>query len=136
MKTNISAAPVYQKEKNKVLDKNFRPSDNFFHSDKILKNYLKTNSSAGGFSYMSEKLNYIGKEAAGRMNELSLAADKFSPQLTKRNYLGENINEITFHPTYWELMKIAVKSEMFRVKWEPSQRKKYNNEKRSRCCCH
>ena len=129
MKTKESTAPVYQKEKNKVLDKNFRPSDNFYQSDKIFKNYLKTNSTPGGFSYMSERLNYIGKEAAGRMNELSLAADKFSPQLKKRNHLGENIDEITFHPSYWDLMKIAVKSEMFRVKWEPSLRKKFNNEK-------
>ncbi len=129
MKTNVSTPPVYQQEKNKVLDKNFLPSKNFYHSDKIFKNYLKQNSSSAGFLYMSGKFDFIGKEAAGRMNELSLVADRLSPQLVKRNYLGENIDEISFHPSYWELMKIAVKSEMFRVKWEPSLRKKYNNEK-------
>ncbi len=129
MKTNLSPLPVYPQEKNLVLNKNFRPSDNFFNSDNIFKNYLKLNSSKEGFDYMSGKLDILGKEAAGKMNELSLLADKFGPELIKRNYLGETINEIRFHPSYQELMKIAVKSEMFRVKWEPSLRKKFNTEK-------
>lgn len=132
MKTSTdtaSKASLYQHEKNRVLNKDFRVSDNFFHSDKIFRNYLKENLSSDGFSYMSAKLDFTGKEAAGRMNELSLNADKFGPQLVKRNNLGETINEISFHPSYKELMKIAVKSEMFRVKWEPHSRKKFNNEK-------
>lgn len=129
MKTNVTSAPAYPQEKNHVLNRNFRPSDNFFNSDTIFKNYLKANSSAEGYKYMSERLNTTGKDAAGKMNELSLLADKLGPELVKRNYLGETINEIRFHPSYWELMKVAVKSEMFRVKWEPSLRKKFNNEK-------
>jgi len=129
MKIEEAATIQYPSEKNKVLNKNFRPSNNFYHSDKIFRNYFKKNSSADGFAYMSDKLDFIGREAAGEMNELSLIADKLSPQLVKRNSLGENIDEIKFHPAYWELMKIAVKSEMFRVKWEPSLRKKYNSEK-------
>ncbi len=129
MKTALSSALDYQHEKNMVLNKNFHPSSNFFHSDKILKNYLKENSTSSGFSYMTGKLDLIGKEAAGRMNELSLTADKLSPELIKRNSLGETINEINFHPAYWELMKIAVKSEMFRVKWEPSLREKFSTER-------
>jgi ferredoxin len=78
---------------------------------------------------MADRLDFIGKEAAGKMNELSLLADKLGPELVKRNSIGETINEIRFHPAYWDLMKIAVKSEMFRVKWEPSLREKFNNEK-------
>ena len=129
MKTSETTAPVYPQEKNNVLDKDFHPSNNFYQSDKIFKNYLKQNSTPEGLSYMSEKLEFIGKEAAGRMNELSLVADKLGPELVKRNSLGETINEIRFHPDYWELMEIAVKSEMFRVKWEPKLRAKFNNEK-------
>lgn len=129
MKTNVPSVPAYPLEKNHVLNKNFRPSDNFFNSDIIFKNYLKVNSSKEGFAYMSERLNATGKDAAGKMNELSLSADKPGPELVKRNYLGETINEIRFHPSYRELMKVAVKSEMFRVKWEPSLRKKFNTEK-------
>ncbi|MES2286174.1 MAG: acyl-CoA dehydrogenase family protein [Bacteroidota bacterium] len=129
MKTNVATTPQYPQEKNNVLNKNFRASTNFYHSDKIFGNYFKKNSSPNGFAYMADKLDFIGKEAAGKMNELSLLADKLGPELVKRNSFGETINEIRFHPAYWDLMKIAVKSEMFRVKWEPSLREKFNNEK-------
>ena len=129
MKTDFSKTHIYPNEKNHVLNTNFHPSDNFYTSDRILTNYLKRNCSSDGLEYMSSKLNYIGKAAAGSMNEFSLLADKNGPELIKRNYLGETINEIRFHPTYWELLKIAVKSEMFRVKWEPSLRNKFNTEK-------
>ena len=129
MKTNTTETLVYQQEKNKVLESNFRVSSNFYQSDKILKNYLKQQSSVAGLTYMTEKLNYTGIEAAGKMNELSLIADKSGPELVKRNALGQTINEIRFHPAYWELMKTAVKSEMFRVKWEPTLREKFNAEK-------
>lgn len=119
----------YQTEKNKVLDADCRVSKNFYHSDKIIRNYLKNEISAGGMHHMHSKLEGIGEEAAGKMNALSLLADKFSPELIKRNSLGETINEIRFHPAYWDLMKIAVKSEMFRVKWNPELRNKFENEK-------
>ena len=77
---------------------------------------------------MRDKLERQGEEAAGRMNELSLLADKYGPELVKRNALGETIDEIRFHPSYWELLKIAVQSEMFRVKWEPDLRKRFTGE--------
>lgn len=78
---------------------------------------------------MHDKLERLGEEAAGNMNALSLLVDKLSPQLIKRNSIGETINEISFHPAYWELMKTAVRSEMFRVKWDPELRKKFELEK-------
>lgn len=129
MKTAEAKTSTYPKEKNTVLGANFRPSDNFYKSDKILSNYFKATVSEDGFNYMNDKLDKLGKEAAGVMNELSLLADKHGPELVKRNTLGETINDIRFHPSYWELMKIAVKSEMFRVKWEPSNYKKFSDEK-------
>lgn len=129
MKTTVATTPQYPQEKNIVLNKNSRTSTNFYHSDKIFGHYFKKNSTPNGFAYMADKLDFIGKEAAGKMNELSLLADKLGPELVKRNSFGETINEIRFHPAYWDLMKIAVKSEMFRVKWEPSLRENFNNEK-------
>jgi acyl-CoA dehydrogenase len=115
----------YPKEKNKVLTTEFHPSDNFYKSDLILRNYLQHQVSQEGLAYMDDKLDYTGTAAAGAMNELSLLADHNGPELVKRNFFGENINEIRFHPSYWELMKVAVKSEMFRVKWQPALRKKF-----------
>src|SRR5680860_941850 len=129
IKTMESKSPHYPQEKNQVFSKNFHPSDNFYHSDLIFKNFLKENTTPNGFAYMADKLDVLGKEAAGIMDELSLLADKSDPELVKRNSLGETIDEIRFHPAYWELMEVALKSEMFRVKWEPSLRKTFNNEK-------
>jgi alkylation response protein AidB-like acyl-CoA dehydrogenase len=129
MKPDVSNASRYATEKNKVLFSEFKPSSNFYKSDKIFSHYLRKNLSAKGLGYMEDKLQYTGIAAAGKMNELSLAADKNGPILVKRNFLGQNINEIRFHPSYWELMAIAVKSEMFRVKWDPALSSSFNNEK-------
>ncbi len=129
MKINSLISSKYQEEKNVVLDKDFKPSDNFYSSDKIFRHHLKNSLSKEGLGYLHPKLEKLGKEAAGRMNELSLLADKNFPQLIKRNSLGETINEIHFHPAYTELQTIAVDSEMFRVKWEPQLRKKFDGER-------
>lgn len=128
MENQVSNKATYPQHKNKVME-NYRTSRNFYHSDKILRNYFKQHVSAEGYAYMQDKLEYTGQQAAGIMNELSLLADKNGPELIKRNFTGENIDKISFHPAYWELMKIAVKSEMFRVKWEPSLQQKFNAEK-------
>ena len=114
--------------KNQVLSDDYKVSANFYKSDKILRSYLRNEISRQGNAYFQEVLNRQGEEAAGRMNELSLLADKNGPELIKRSPLGENINEIRFHPSYHELLKIAVRSEMFRVKWEPGLRKRFEGE--------
>jgi alkylation response protein AidB-like acyl-CoA dehydrogenase len=129
METISATTLQYPVEKNQVLDADFKASTNFYYSDKILRNHFKRIVSGPGFNYMQPHLEWTGKEAAGIMNDLSLQADKHGPELVKRNFLGHNIDEIRFHPAYWDLMKVAVKSEMFRVKWEPSLAKKFNNEK-------
>ncbi|HXC03607.1 MAG TPA: acyl-CoA dehydrogenase family protein [Bacteroidia bacterium] len=114
---------------NKVLDSGYKPSSNFYASDRILSNYLSSRLSTDAFSYLLPKLDKQGKESAGRMNELSLLADKHGPELVKRSPLGETINEIKFHPAYWELMDIAVASDMMRVKWEPGLKSRFKTER-------
>ena len=119
----------YPLEKNRVLDENFKASKNFYFSDRILRNHLKQTASPAGLSYLHDKLEWTGAQAAGPMNPLSLQADKHGPVLVKRDFLGNNINHISFHPAYGELMKVAVRSEMFRVKWEPGLTAKFATEK-------
>jgi len=114
---------------NRVLDGVPRISDNFYHSDRIFRSLLSSELSVDALKYMDDKLTGLGEDAAGKMNQLSLDADKNGPQLIKRNALGENIDEIKFHPAYWELMEIAVKGEMFRVKWEPRLREQFATER-------
>jgi len=113
---------------NQVLDKSYRQSKNFFSSDLILRSLLKRGLSDSGFSYMSDKLAQIGKSAAVEMNPLAMEADKHGPTLVKRNFLGQDIDDIKFHPSYWKLLNIAVKTEMFRVKWEPGLREQFKGE--------
>ncbi|MCU0446940.1 MAG: acyl-CoA dehydrogenase family protein [Microscillaceae bacterium] len=117
-----------QHPQNRVLANDYTPSQNFWESDAILRHFLQKNISAEAYTYMLDKWQKLGKAAAGRMNELSQLADKKTPELVKRNYWGETLNEIQFHPAYWELIKIAVESEMFRVKWKPSLRQKFQKE--------
>jgi len=115
--------------KNQVLADGFQTSQNFFESDAVLKHYFEQNISSEGQAYMQDKWQQLGKEAATIMDTLSLKADQDSPKLVKRNFYGEDINEIEFHPAYEALKKIAVDSEMFRVKWEPQLRERFQTER-------
>lgn len=120
-----------QQISNQVLEKDARSSTNFFQSDLILQDYLSRHISQPGWELMFDKWMKLGSEAAGKMNELSLLADHKPPELIKRDALGRDINEIRFHPAYWDLMKIAVESDMLRVKWEPELRRQFSGENHS-----
>jgi acyl-CoA dehydrogenase len=115
------------KVQNKVVNE-FKASENFYSSDLILSNYLQSKLSKEAHNYMHKKLQTTGKRAAQEMDELSLDADKFGPQLVKRNFFGENIDEVKFHPAYQRLLEIAVESEMFTVKWKPELQEQFRNE--------
>lgn len=117
-----------QEIKNQVVGNEFSSSLNFYNSDLILQDYLSKKVSAEGRSYMEDKLNFIGERAALEMDELSLDADKKSPELKKRSFFGETIDEVKFHPSYNRLMQIAIDSEMFTVKWEPALKQKFQKE--------
>jgi len=114
--------------KNEVLPDSYKPSTNFHKSDFIWQSYIKSNFSKEGSEYMIKKWDALGKKAANEMNELSLDADKNGPELIKRNFWGEDQEEIKFHPAYQKLLEIAVDSEMFHVKWAPQLRKKFKDE--------
>jgi acyl-CoA dehydrogenase len=116
---------------NKVLQEDAALSSNFYFSDQVLQHFLSREISVVGLSYMHDKLVATGKAAAGRMNALSLCADQNGPVLKKRNFYGEPVNKIEFHPAYDELKKIAVESGMFSVKWEQELRERFKNERHS-----
>jgi acyl-CoA dehydrogenase len=117
------------KAKNQVLSSTYKTSDNFYRSDKALQHFLFSRLSASGLAYMDEPLESLGLKAAGIMNELSLMADKNGPTLRKRNFLGEKVDEVIFHPAYDQLKAIAVDSQMFRLKWQPELRSRFAGER-------
>jgi len=110
---------------NRVLTKEFQSSNNFFKSDLILLGYLQKHLPEEALTYMDDKLESLGDKAAIEMDALSQKADRESPVLKKRNRYGETIDEVEFHPAYWELMNIAARSEMFYVKYEPKLRNRF-----------
>lgn len=120
-----------QSIKNQVVENEYHSSQNFYNSDLILQDYLKRKISSKGLDYMVPKLNKTGEDAAQKMDALSLDADKNGPQLVKRNFFGEDIDEVKFHPSYQELMQIAIDSEMFKVKWEPKLKNDFKLERHS-----
>jgi len=114
--------------RNRVLSSQYGPSSNFFTSDRMFAHVLKHQLSSAGYSYMRPLWQTLGEEAAGRMNALSLTADKHAPELVERSPLGDTIQEIRFHPAYWDLMQVAVSSQMLRVKWEPGLKARFKSE--------
>jgi len=105
--------------KNRVLDEDFRTSQNFYSSDLVLQSYLQKHLSNSAFQYIDPRLERLGSKAAMVMDELSMKADQHAPTLKKRNRLGRELNEVEFHPAYWQLMDIAAGSEMFYLKYHP-----------------
>ncbi|MTI21535.1 acyl-CoA dehydrogenase, partial [Fulvivirga sp. RKSG066] len=116
---------------NRVLSKDYRPSKNFHTSDLIWQEYAQRKISKNGWEYMQPIWDKLGAQAAEEMDQLSMDADKNGPELVKRDFWGEDIEQIKFHPAYDRLLEIAVESQMFRVKWEPSLRSRFKNEKHS-----
>jgi len=126
--TIMETAQESSSAKNKVLSKSYVPSDNFHSSDLIWQNYAQNNISKPGVEFMESSWEKLGKQAAQEMHQLSMDADKNSPELIKRNFWGEDQEQIRFHPSYDRLLEIAVESKMFRVKWEPELRSKFKKE--------
>lgn len=104
-------------KQNKVLSSN-EFSTNFYKSDKIFNDYINKHLKGKSIKRIETNLEKIGKKAAGTLSELSLEADHNPPELVKRDKWGEDIDKINFHPSYWEMMQIAIDSEMFAIKWD------------------
>ncbi|MCW9706702.1 acyl-CoA dehydrogenase family protein [Fodinibius salsisoli] len=110
---------------NQVLTDDARQSQNFFTSDQILRHYVNKHLDPAAVDYMEPHLDQLGHEAANRMNDLSQAADQYTPTLNKRTKLGKTVNRVDFHPAYEQLVDIAAQSEMFYVKYHPRLRKQF-----------
>lgn len=102
---------------NNVVSENYQRSTNFYQSDIIFREFIQYSLSERAIDKVTPFLKYIGEKAAIVMDDLSLNADKNPPVLKKRDFFGETIDQVDFHPSYDELMKIAVNSGMFSMKW-------------------
>jgi alkylation response protein AidB-like acyl-CoA dehydrogenase len=114
---------------NQVLADDYRTSENFYVSDLILQSHLKNTLLEGERHYLDPRLKSLGKKAATEMDTLSMQADQHPPMLKKRDKLGRTIDEIEFHPSYWELMDIAAESEIFYLKYHPEMKDRFEGSR-------
>lgn len=115
--------------KNAVLQSKAITSQNYFHSDLTFRHFFNRFFSEELKKELTPRLDKLGAQVANEMIALSLTADKNPPKLIKRNFYGENIDEIEFHPAYEKMLQIAIESGMFSLKWEPSFRQKFSKER-------
>ena len=113
---------------NRVLEPGAQRSQNLFASDLILQELFHRTLTQEGRRWMEPRWHILGEALAGRMDALSLTADRNPPMLRSRNLYGQSIDELDFHPAYDELKSIAVHSGMFQVKWKPEWRKRFHGE--------
>ncbi|MGM0546301.1 MAG: acyl-CoA dehydrogenase family protein [Bacteroidota bacterium] len=115
--------------KNQVLTDDYRTSQNFYKSDIILRDYVRRYFSEEAQQFLDGKLDQLGAVAATKMDDLSQKADKNGPVLKKRNKFGKDIDEVEFHPAYWDLMDIAAESEMFYLKYHPDKKGEFEENR-------
>lgn len=106
---------------NKVLS-TYKKSINHYTSDLILQDIFSHQFTEKGLSFMKLKYEKLGKESSGILDSLSLKADKNPPILHLRDYYGEKVDEIEFHPAYPEMTSIALNSFMLKIKWDEGLR--------------
>jgi alkylation response protein AidB-like acyl-CoA dehydrogenase len=114
---------------NSVLPSAYQKSSDFFESDHHLQTILQYLLNEQANVWLTPRLKKLGYQAANEMDELSMTADKQGPELKKRNFWGENVNEIEFHPAYKKLAKIAVDSGMFKLKWESGLKELFRGQR-------
>ena len=108
--------------KNIVVDTDYIQSGDFWDSDGFLKYWLHKHLPASILEHIKPNLAFIGQKSAREMNHLSMLVDKFPPQHVKRNFWGETIDDIMFHPAYWQLQQIALDAGLFSLKWDPEKK--------------
>lgn len=80
---------------------------NFFEIDPnlqfLLNMYLSSDELTKALPYLKE----LGKLAGDELDELSLDADRYTPELIHYNHKGERIDEVKYHPSYIRMEEIG-----------------------------
>ncbi|WP_069805066.1 acyl-CoA dehydrogenase family protein [Thermogemmatispora onikobensis] len=80
---------------------------NFYEADPILEQLLQRHLSFEDYERAQPLLLSMGAVASERMDELAAIADRHGPVLRQYDRRGQRIDEVTFHPAYHELERIA-----------------------------
>jgi alkylation response protein AidB-like acyl-CoA dehydrogenase len=80
---------------------------NWFDSEPLLAALLRRQLGETAFERARPRLWRMGEMAAGPVAELAAAADKHTPVLERYTRDGAREDRVVFHPSYWELCRIA-----------------------------
>ncbi|UOQ95129.1 acyl-CoA dehydrogenase family protein [Halobacillus shinanisalinarum] len=79
----------------------------FYKEDPNLSFLLKHYLSSEEYDMSLPHLKKLGEVAGTRLDELSRTADKKTPELINYNEKGDRVDEVDYHPSYKEMMKIG-----------------------------
>lgn len=80
---------------------------NFFSIDRGLNDLLKIYLKPAEYRHFEPYFQRMGVLSGGRLNELSIVADRNTPVLHQRTRWGEDEDWIEYHPAYREMEQIA-----------------------------
>ncbi|WNJ18113.1 acyl-CoA dehydrogenase family protein [Pontibacter sp. G13] len=112
----------------RVLQYPTLPPRNFYLQDEIFRHFMRRLSPAAQ-SYIEASWELLGEQVTSSMDRLSLEADQNGPTLSLRDLYGEPHEQVQFHPSYHQLMGMAVSSNMLRAKWEPTARSQHQGNR-------
>ena len=87
---------------------------NVFSSDRVLREAVRRE----GGDFALERIERVG-ELAGRAETIrwGFEAEEHRPELATHDRFGRRIDEVTFHPSYHELLRLQVGSGLLALPW-------------------
>ena len=106
----MSVAEITELERPETLSDWLAPDCrglNFFEIDESLKSLLEIYMAPDLRAHMTPHFHRLGEIAGGRLDELSMLADRHQPVLHARDHRGIDEDWIEFHPAYREMERIG-----------------------------
>jgi putative acyl-CoA dehydrogenase len=90
------------------------PAFNLFDSDFILRAAVDREGAGWAVGKLKAFGGVLGSEAVA---DLAIAANRYPPELHSFDRFGQRIDEVSYHPAYHELMRLAKTHEVHSIAW-------------------
>ncbi len=100
---------------------------NVFRSDRALVQTLAAQGAASAFESLETLGLLAGSETAQEWGRL---ANEHPPQLRTHDRFGNRIDEVEFHPSYHELMRVAVRNGLHAAPWSERRSRRAHRSRR------
>lgn len=102
--------------------------ENLFASDHTGKKIWNYFLGSQTFADVERLYTRMGENGA-KATEFSAISDRFPPQLRTHSAVGERIDHIDYHPSYYELQKLSYGSEIISLKYQPEFLNKHKSNR-------